>query len=390
MDLPFSFESASRAGQLFTALALAAGAAGTASAQNPDGDMWRNVMRQISPSTYVARHVSKPPAIDGDLNDEAWKDIPWTRDFGDILPWAPKPLFRTHAKIAWDDECLYIAAELEEPHVWANQVVHDSVIYRDPDFEVFLDPDGDTHNYYEFEMNARNTTWDLLLEKTYQDGGPARNEWEIAGAKSAVKISGTINDPSDTDKGWTLEIAFPWASLAKYAQHPGLPVEGEQWRLNFSRVEWRVFPEPPRYRKAPNTPEDNWLWSPQGVVDAHRPEMWGIVQFTRQPADVAVSVKSIPGKVARDIVLDVYYAQRDYAAGHEGSHARSLQELGWFCDIAQAGLELPTFEATKDGYLCHDSFVENGERITWTIRQDRLLTMKREPLQKAANPAEKN
>lgn len=32
---------------------------------------------------------------------------------------------------------------------------------QDNDFEVFLDPDGDNHNYYEIEINAHNTVWDL-------------------------------------------------------------------------------------------------------------------------------------------------------------------------------------------------------------------------------------
>jgi hypothetical protein len=42
---------------------------------------------------------------------------------------------------------------LESPHVWATLTNHDTVIFQDPDFEVFIDPDGDTHNYYEFEIN---------------------------------------------------------------------------------------------------------------------------------------------------------------------------------------------------------------------------------------------
>ena len=68
-------------------------------------------------------------------------------------------------KMLWDDEALYIAAEIEEPHVWATITEHDAVIFQDPDFEVFLDPDGDNHNYAELELNAKNTTWDLLLTK---------------------------------------------------------------------------------------------------------------------------------------------------------------------------------------------------------------------------------
>ena len=47
---------------------------------------------------------------------------------------------------------------------------HDSVIFQDNDFEVFIDPDGDNHNYYEIEINALNTEWDLRLPKPYRDG----------------------------------------------------------------------------------------------------------------------------------------------------------------------------------------------------------------------------
>ena len=43
---------------------------------------------------------------------------------------------------------------------------------------MFIDPDGDNHLYYEFEINALNTVWDLLLPKPYRDGGPALNGWE--------------------------------------------------------------------------------------------------------------------------------------------------------------------------------------------------------------------
>ena len=93
----------------------------------------------------------------------------------------PEPRFRTRMKMLWDDQALYIAAELEEPHVWATLTEHDSVIFHDNDFEVFLDPDGDSHLYAELELNALNTTWDLLLPKPYKDGGKAVDAWEIAG-----------------------------------------------------------------------------------------------------------------------------------------------------------------------------------------------------------------
>jgi hypothetical protein len=36
------------------------------------------------------------------------------------------------------------------------------VIYKDNDFEIFLDVDERGDNYYEFEINALNTVWDMF------------------------------------------------------------------------------------------------------------------------------------------------------------------------------------------------------------------------------------
>ena len=72
----------------------------------------------------------------------------------------------------WDDQYFYVGAELEEPDVWVTLTEHDSVIFRDNDFEVFIDPNSDNHEYYEFEINALGTFWDLLLPPPYKDGGP--------------------------------------------------------------------------------------------------------------------------------------------------------------------------------------------------------------------------
>src|SRR5262245_7167233 len=116
------------------------------------------------PAGYVCHRLTEPIAIDGKLDDRAWKDIPWTSDFVDIEgDIRPRPRFRTRAKMAWDDRYFYVAAEMEEPHVSATLTKHDSVIFHDNDFEVFIDPDGDNHEYYEFEINALNTGWDLFL-----------------------------------------------------------------------------------------------------------------------------------------------------------------------------------------------------------------------------------
>ena len=343
-----------------------------AAAPPPRLPAWREKMQPIMPRGYVAGHTATPIVIDGKLDDPAWTLAPWTTDFVDIEGAAkPKPRFRTRAKMLWDDTYLYIAAELEEPHVWAKLTQHDAVIFQDPDFEVFLDPDGDTHEYFEFEMNARNTGWDLRLPKPYIDGGKARDDWEIPGLRTAVHVQGTLNDARDTDRGWTLEIAFPWRALTASATPGTPPAEGAVWRINFSRVEWQIVIKDGQYEKVPKTPEDNWVWSPQGVVDMHRPEMWGLVQFTRRTDPAGLPPPTLPGKAARDRAMDVYYAQRDFQRAHQ-RWATSLAELGW---TPPAGAETPDYRNTATGYELRVPFRDGSQRRTWVVREDHRLTL---------------
>lgn len=236
---------------------------------------------------YAAPRTSTPPVIDGRLDDPAWRSAPWSEPFVDIEGHLrPAPRYLTQVKLAWDSTFLYVAAELEEPNLWGTITARDAVIFQDNDFEVFLDPDGDQRNYFELEINALGTVWDLFLARTYRDGGHADNGWDIAGLRSAVLLRGTINDPSDRDAGWSLELALPWASLAPPGQTGRAPRAGESWRVNFSRVEWNLVAAAGGYAKrtdpATGKPlaEMNWVWSPQGVIDMHRPERWGVVRFT--------------------------------------------------------------------------------------------------------------
>ncbi len=155
-----------------------------------------------APLSYDCHRTKTPIRIDGKLDDPAWKQAKWTSDFVDIEGAAkPTPRFRTRAKMLWDDKYLYIAAELEEPNVTGTLTKHDSVIFKDNDFEVFIKPLPETVSYYEFEMNALNTGWDLFLPKPYSDGGKADNSWDIAGLKTAVAVQGTLNNSNDTDRG---------------------------------------------------------------------------------------------------------------------------------------------------------------------------------------------
>ena len=243
---------------------------------------------QPQPERYTCFRAASPIRDDGLLDEPAWRNAPWTAAFVDIEGAArPRPRFQTRAKMLWDDKFLYVAAELEEPHVWATLTAHDSVIFHDNDFEVFLNPSGDGRNYFEFEINALNTSWDLFLPKPYREGGKADNSWEIPGLQTGIAIQGTLNNPGDVDRGWTVELAFPWDAFASRAP-VRRPAPGEEWRVNFSRVEWRTEIRDGRYVKVQGLKEDNWVWSPQGVVNMHVPDRWGYVRFSGETPAPAI------------------------------------------------------------------------------------------------------
>lgn len=219
------------------------------------------------------------------MDDNCWSDVPFTKDFIDIRGVTfPSPKYQTQAKMLYDNEYLYIGAKLEDPHVWTDISLKNSTLYWQNDFEVFLNPLGDSLNYYELEINALNTIWELTITKPYKKGGKAIHPTNIDGLISKVYVDGTLNDPSDIDIGWSVEIAIPLEGLKKY-NGDKFPVKGDQWRINFSRVQWNFEIIDGKYYRVPRENswdvhyEDNWVWSNQNEIDMHNPERWGIVTF---------------------------------------------------------------------------------------------------------------
>jgi hypothetical protein len=327
----------------------------------------------IHPKGYVCPFTVRPVVIDGVLDGREWRSAPWTDDFVDIEgDIRPLPRFRTRAKMMWDSTYLYIGAEVREPNVWATLTKRDTVIFYDDDFEVFMDPNGDNHEYYEMEMNALNTVWDLFLDRPYRDGGKARDGWDIAGLKTAVRVHGTLNNPADTDTGWTVEIAMPWKSLGEYAHRPAPPARGDQWRINFSRVEWRVETAGGVSRKVPGTKEDNWVWSPQGVVDMHQPEMWGYLQFGG-PGAKQSSFRNDPSRPAEEALMAIYHAQIDFRKVH-GRWAESRGELTMLPEERYGFESPPAVSLTGAGYIATVTIrLSGGKKVTWFVTEDSRL-----------------
>ena len=271
------------------------------------------------PPCYVCLRAAEAINIDGELDEASWKNAAGTAPFVDISGKGfPAPKFRTTAKMLWDDDFLYVAAEMEEPNLQAILTEHDSIIYRDNDFEVFLDPDGDGKNYFEIEVNALGTIFDLMLDKPYRVGGNFLTQWNCPGLKVAVRLAGTLNDASDSDRGWTVEMAIPRKALMLNFNNP--LQAGKCWRVNFSRVQW--------LKKG--GPEENWVWSPTGRIDMHMPDRWGYVFFSNGEAGNKLSPSACfasphPSSVYK-LLWAMFYEQREHFS-REQNYLRAPEQF---------------------------------------------------------------
>lgn len=225
------------------------------------------VFADTTPRIYDAQRTKEEMKIDGKLTESSWNTVKYSDDFADIRGFDfPTPAMKTNVKMLWDNECLYIGARLEEKNITGDITDRDAIIWKNNDFEVFIDPYSDGKLYYEIENNALGTVMDLLMDKPYSEGGVFIMNWDCKGLQLAVSYDGTLNNPKDTDKAWYVEMAIPFAALQRDFKDPRV---SKVWRINFSRVEWLVK----------GGPEENWVWAPTGKVDIHIPSKWGYLRF---------------------------------------------------------------------------------------------------------------
>jgi hypothetical protein len=260
---------------------------------------------------YTCYRTAQPLTIDGDLTKPAWQHAQRSPRFVDVVTGRPAQL-DTRAAALWDDDNLYIAFWLDEPDLQAQLTERDSLIFHENDIEVFIDG-GDC--YYEFELNALNTIYevffiwkdaytrgsrfdvpefDLYSGRAISFGGNfdrvgdhmwrgahprglrwAFTDWDFPGLQTAVRLDGTLNDSSDVDRGWTVELAFPWSGMTWLADGRSLPPsDGDTWALQFAR-----------YQKLNLQGRDvhtGWTWNRIGSMDNHAPQCFTQLHFSTQ------------------------------------------------------------------------------------------------------------
>lgn len=284
---------------------------------------------QYTPEIYYVQKVQEPIVIDGKDHELSWSRVPWTKSFKDIEGVGkPEPALNTRVKMLWDNENLYIYAKLEEPHIKGYLKQKDTIIYHDNDFEIFLKPNLQASEYIEIEVNALNTIMDLLMTKPYRFGGKANLNWDAKDIQSAVYHSGSINNPADMDSFWAVEIKIPVKSLKYFGEGNQIKLN-EIWKINFSRVQWHYDVTKKGYTKRKDSngkliPEQNWVWSPIGLINMHYPERWGHIKFVDTGSEQALSHDFFE---LERTAWNLFYLQQIYQHDNK-RYAASLDELG--------------------------------------------------------------
>jgi hypothetical protein len=287
-----------------------------------------NRLLQI-PLQYTVLRTSENMIIDGKDDEKDWYKAPWTPLFTEIASGNQIGADRkTQCKMLWDDDYLYLFARLQESDLWASLTGHDDRIFQDNAFEMFIAPDGSTFNYFEIQINAYGAVWDMFLSKPYRNGGKNLTSWDLKELKKAIQLNGTLNNPSDRDKNWNIELAIPFKSLILSGEHK--PAKGTIWRMNFARVQWDLDTLNDHYfrRKDNETgkflPEHYTVWSPQGIVNLHYPERWGYVQFS----DTLLPEGFLSEKTEKLKLMlwKYYYLQQEYKK-KQGKYAANPNQL---------------------------------------------------------------
>ena len=284
------------------------GLAGCGSVDRQADDTARKVSgdRSTGKPTYDCWKVAAEVRVDGNLDEPCWRGKPVFALAG-IADGSP-PAYLTTIRMIWNDEYLYLGARIADPDVWSRAGLRDAECGREfaerasshrrsknPEFHRFeadimtydrfvkfiLDPDGDERDYIEFHVNPINNvfdaSWPQGFRKKWGDRKLKPNVvWSLPGLVTATQVDGTLNAPHDVDKGWSLEMALPWKSLAAFTKGACPPKVGEAWTAHLGRI----------HQKAPRSGKIYWTWPVIGQVNCHLPHTYGRVVFADESGKV--------------------------------------------------------------------------------------------------------
>ncbi|RPI84232.1 MAG: hypothetical protein EHM42_07670 [Planctomycetaceae bacterium] len=219
---------------------------------------------------YQIHRTGTPIAIDGRLDEPAWFAAPEVGPFQ--FTWHKHGTQeQSVAKLLWDDENLYVAHICEDAHITARHTQHDGPIPEDDCFEVIFAPDPARPDVY------FNIEWNVIggYVDNHRPEGPKKPRakvWDAEGVRIAGTFEGTLNDDSDTDSRWTVEVSIPLRNFAKYMPHMP-PQPGSHWNLNLNRHGGQT-----------NAQYSQWSRADTSTPSFHTPHRFGKAEFSATTA----------------------------------------------------------------------------------------------------------
>ncbi|MFH1616498.1 MAG: sugar-binding protein [Planctomycetota bacterium] len=170
-------------------------------------------------NTQIHKVSDVVPLIDGNIIDDVfWQQIQPLEPFVPInRMMKEKTTYQTEAKLAWDDNFLYVAMKCIEPNIKRIGIVgngHDGGIWGGDVVEFYICPGLADKPIYHFALNPANVQWDAITEKD-EEVLSWNADWQ-----SGVKIN---------LDNWTVEMAIPWNAIG------GIPKHGEHRKGNLTR-----------------------------------------------------------------------------------------------------------------------------------------------------------
>ncbi len=221
-----------------------------------------------APPRYMVRRVTRAtaPKIDGRLDDAAWQTAASMGPFH-FAWWTKGRKEQTDARMVWDDRNLYVAYRCTDAHISAVFTKHDEPVYKDDCVELFTSPHVDHRdNYFNIEMNVNGA----ILDRHHPEGPGKKppTNWNSRGIRIATRVAGTLNDDSDIDRFWILEVAIPFANFREVARHTP-PRNGDVWHLNLNRCGGKTNPQ-----------YSQWSRGGTKTPKFHVPQYFGRVKFS--------------------------------------------------------------------------------------------------------------
>ena len=242
------------------------------------------VKKASEPPTLVAVRTGagEPVKVDGVLDEAVWGRAKATGAFVETMS-GGEAAVKTTAKFAYDDKNLYVAFESDDEDVWTSLKERDDKLWTQEAVELFIDANGDGKDYVELQVNPAGAIFDSYLPAYRKND----NAWN-SGMKAAVKVEGTLNKREDKDKGWTVEIAIPWADTKGKGEYELTlpPAVGQTFKINMFRLD---MPQKQPQRAA--------AWSAPLVGDFHKLDRFGTLIFGDAEGKAPEAAKEEAAKV---------------------------------------------------------------------------------------------